>query len=503
MALNLKTLHRSLQLQEKQAANQQRIAGEEPKKLTKRSTVKQYRDEKSKDSAASLADLETRKSIKRQRGVSTEDVKIHDTRHLERRRTQYTEARTIVDKVDFVESWLNESCWPRRTSTGNELLLSKGLTNMPPKPTPANISRKTARILASPENGSESTMNSSTKSEKSTASVNDTNYHEPLSYRNIFIEHENPPPELMRRAQKIISGSRASLGVNDAAINKLKDKALALLHAPENDIIHQLAHDIIPAMKDLPDPRLERNYDQLWSNSVPDPLPLPIPKPDLVFGYSKAAFTNSQIEMIGRQQDDQFGQSYAIPDQRIRFPFLQVEFKSQAKRGTHYVARNQAAGAGAIALNGLLELIRRGSLLDAFDYEEPLYFSITMDQELARIYVHWLKAPAEGQSHGFRVKRLSQYDLWVANDIRALSRAIKNILDNGAGTRLQTICRALDVYHEMVVHDRNAINEHGERHPEPHTKQLQEGAVASCEFRTSQSPLEPVQPVSTGNCVVS
>ena len=69
------------------------------------------------------------------------------------------------------------------------------------------------------------------------------------------------------------------------------------------------------------------------------------------FGYSEAAFTENQLAAIDLLVDDQFGQSYAVPDQKLRFPFLDIEFKSQAKNGTHFVATNQVAGAGAIVLS--------------------------------------------------------------------------------------------------------------------------------------------------------
>ncbi|KAK5215345.1 hypothetical protein LTR72_011593 [Exophiala xenobiotica] len=210
--------------------------------------------------------------------------------------------------------------------------------------------------------------------------------------------------------------------------------------------------------------------------------------------------------------DDQFGRSYAVPDQKVRFPFLQIEFKSQAKNGTHYIATNQAAGAGAIALNGNLELIRRSFGMEKFDCEEPRYFSVTIDHQLACVNVHWLKAPAEkGGQHSFHVEGLSKHLLDDANGIRALSRAIKNILDNGADARLRTLCGALDAYRETVIRNRNAANAQRERQPEyrpeSHTGQQSrrgmlapevQAGVAPCEeVTTSRPPLEQVQPVHT------
>jgi hypothetical protein len=72
--------------------------------------------------------------------------------------------------------------------------------------------------------------------------------------------------------------------------------------------------------------------------------------------------------------DDQFGRSYAMPDQKLRFPFLDIEFKSQAKNGTHYIAANQVAGAGAIALNGQYGTDTARLWRGRFDFDEPQFF---------------------------------------------------------------------------------------------------------------------------------
>ena len=370
--------------------------------------------------------------------------------------------------------------------------------------------------LPSPDNSFEGTISTSRKSERSTASVHDTDYHQSLRYRNIFIEREDPPPELMRRAQRLTSRSRTSPELDDAMVAKVKEKARHLRNEAEDKIIKQLAPHIIPAMAEIPDERLEMSSDQRWFNCVPvpldpdvltNPLPLPQPRPDLAFGYSDTAFNHKQLMTIDLLVDDQFGQSYAAPDQTIRFPFLQIEFKSQAKNGTHYVATNQAAGAGAIALSGYVDLMRRSHGLEKFDYDEPLYFSISIDHELARINVHWLKAPAEGGQHRFHVEGLSQHLLRDVNGIRALSRAIKNILDDGADARLRTLCRALDAYRETVVRTRNVAIVQEERQPEHRPKshigqqsrrgvpapevQAREDIISRTKVRTSRA--EPLQ----------
>jgi hypothetical protein len=298
--------------------------------------------------------------------------------------------------------------------------------------------------------------------------VHDTDYRYLLRYRNIYIERDDPPAELMQHAKRLISRQRESPEIDDATAQDLRDTARKLQNEGEDNIIQQLGPYIIPAMNRVPDQKLARNANQPWFNHIPvplnpnvltNPLPLPKPKPDLAFGYSEVAFTENQLMTIDLLIDDKFGRSYAVPDKKLRFPFLDIDFKSQAKSGTHYVATNQVAGTGAVALNGHLELMKRSSGLAKLDYNEPQFFSVTIDHEIARVNVHWLSKPAESGQYGFHVESLSKHFLDDADSIRAVIRAIKNILDYGLDARLRKLCEALDVYWEKVSLERKAATE--------------------------------------------
>ena len=402
------------------------------------------------------------RAVKRRRSTENGDISNRDAKH-----PQHHDIREQACSTDeYIENWLSTSCRSGRISPDNKTLLGEVSDDMP---------RKTADVLPSPSDTLESTTSSSRKSMKSAASASDTDYRKnSLRYRNIYIEREDPPMELVRRATRIISRCRASPEIDDAVIQRLRDKSRKLQDEGEEEIIQQLVPDIIPAMKEIPDQRLAQSADKLWSNSVPiplnssvliSPLPLPKPKPDLVFGYSEAAFTENQLAAIDLLVDDQFGQSYAVPDQKLRFPFLDIEFKSQAKSGTHFVATNQVAGAGAIVLNGNLELIQRSFGAEKIDFNEPQFFSVTMDHEIVRINIHWLSAPTDGGKPGFHVEGLLKHFLDDANGLRAIVRAIKNILDHGSDARLRKLCEALDAYREKVILERKAGTT--ERHEEP------------------------------------
>jgi hypothetical protein len=204
----------------------------------------------------------------------------------------------------------------------------------------------------------------------------------------------------------------------------------------------------------------------LWSRSVPIPLSsdmfigkhcLPKPKPDYAFGYSELAFTVNQLRTIGLLVDDTLERNYAMPHNNLRFPFLSIEFKSQAMKGTHYVAANQVAGAGAIALNGYLELMRRISRVEELDTNQPQFFSASIDHELMRIYVHWLRGgPHEDVPYSFHVETVARYWLDSAEELRGALRAIQNIIDYSLDTRLKGICEALDAYQEVFLAAREA-----------------------------------------------
>jgi hypothetical protein len=55
------------------------------------------------------------------------------------------------------------------------------------------------------------------------------------------------------------------------------------------------------------------------------------------------------------------------------------------------------------------------------------------------------------------VEGLSQHLLRDTNGLRAVTRAIKNILDYGLDVRLRKLCEALDAYREKIVLEREAV----------------------------------------------
>jgi hypothetical protein len=292
--------------------------------------------------------------------------------------------------------------------------------------------------------------------------VNDSDYRESLSNYNIYIECEEPPIKLMQRATEVIDRPRESAKMEDRVAQEVIWRIKMLQTADEDAFNKELAPDIVPTIIQVPQQRLARLSRQLWFRAVaipllpdllnaPSLLLLPRPKPDYVFGFSKLAFTTRQIGSIMHLVDES-SHSYAMPDHNTRFPFLTIEFKSQAKKGTHFVATNQTAGAGAIALNGQLELMRRAYSVTALDTNAPRFFSLTIDQAYAQINVHWVGGgPAQGEPYSFHVKMVARHFLDSVERVRAVAHAVGNILDYGIDTLLPSVCEALDAYETAII----------------------------------------------------
>lgn len=208
---------------------------------------------------------------------------------------------------------------------------------------------------------------------------------------------------------------RESPELDDAAIKQLRNTMRDLQNKGEEEVRIKLGAHIIPGYSTSSDKRLEVVHGQSWNKAVPvppdqnalePPLPLPKPKPDTTFAYSKAAFNRSQLATMNLLVRNPNGPSFASPCQDIRFPFAVIEYKSKAKDGSIRVATNQAAGAGAVASNGFLELMSRASSLDAADPNKPLFFSVTMDQNSAYINVEWIGKTSDTNQHTFHHEEL-------------------------------------------------------------------------------------------------
>lgn len=362
-----------------------------------------------------------------------------------------------IPKRQFIDDWFSASDWSRERET-----LNKSSSEMPQLPSPDGTAP--ASCLKSTAACSQKSAATSS-SRRVTASVHDVDYRVTLEQYNIFIMEEDPNPKFIKQANDVISRRRETPELDDDAVKGLRATMRQLQNEGEEDVKNKLGAIIIPSFNTAPHEILRGVSGQLWTKSTPvpldlnvleAPLPLPKPKPDKAFAYGKAAFSPSQLATISLLAQGPVGPSFASPHEGLRFPYLVIELKSQAKDGTLRVARNQAAGAGAIALNGYLELMSRGPGLDEFDLNQPLFFSVTMDQEFASVNAHWIGKNLDTNQHTFHLEELKMLTLKYDDSIHVFQRAIKNIHDYASGPHMKPILDALDEYRRKIITQRAA-----------------------------------------------
>ncbi|KAL9037569.1 MAG: hypothetical protein Q9214_005645 [Letrouitia sp. 1 TL-2023] len=350
---------------------------------------------------------------------------------------------------------------------------------------------------------------------RSTASVHDTDYRERLEQYNIYVPGENPPIGLKEEVQKIVFRLRESPEPDDTYIEGLKKVIKELQNKGEEEVRSKLGAHIIPGYDSPSDERLAVVHGQLWNKSIAvpldssfiePPLPLPKPKPDTTFSFSKAAFNRFQLATINSLVQAPNGPSFASPYQDLRFPFASVEYKSQAKDGSIRVATNQGVGAGAIALNGYLELMSRGPGLDTTDFNKFLFFSVTIDQNIAYVNMVWVGKTPDTNQHSFHLEELRILPLQYDNSIRVLIRALKNIQDYAANTILKRVVDALDVYRNNIIKKNADLVEKPQigagshappSPPRPPQSKRARGAASKARKETTKLPTQSKQDTQT------
>lgn len=102
-------------------------------------------------------------------------------------------------------------------------------------------------------------------------------------------------------------------------------------------------------------------------------------------------------------------------------------------------------------MHGHLELWSRSFELDSLDFNEPRFFSVIMDHTMAHLNVHWIRNQADIGQHSFHLDEVSIHLMDDADSVRALIRAIKNILEECSDARLHKLRAALDEHRSNVL----------------------------------------------------
>ncbi|QSS62436.1 hypothetical protein I7I51_02173 [Histoplasma capsulatum] len=366
--------------------------------------------------------LHSNKQLDQILGSQAEDaIELTGRHHGDNLQHYYGNKFRVQRRGSPIEHWVDTSSWPFNPSLDNDILI-------PPFP---NESASTVPHCFS---------SIQSLSGVSVASSESLCYQGPLDYRGICIYRNEPPEPLMQKAKQIITeehdpSTTSSLLHGEAALQELSKLPRRLWNATEEEVFEELGNRLTPGRDhdhdhyhydDTDDhrlhPTLTCSIKRQWTESVSVPLLpdfhtapfLPDPKPDKAYGFSHDAFTHAQhaiiptltesaaacaslsascsgaeTEILSSPSPNLSG-GYASPDAHLFFPFFAAEFASMATGGTHHTATEEASNAAAISLNSLLELHRRTVGTHQFDETQPWFFSLTMDQQIARLNVHWI-----------------------------------------------------------------------------------------------------------------
>ncbi|PGH18865.1 hypothetical protein AJ79_00278 [Helicocarpus griseus UAMH5409] len=373
-----------------------------------------------------------------------------------------------------IEHWVDTSSWPFATTAFDAGTL------IPPFP------NETASIVPHCFSSIQSLSGVSTASSESLC------YQTPLDYRGIRIYRNDPPESLIQKATQIITQENDTPSLHDeAALQELSKVPRRLWNASKEEVFEELGLRLTPGNGDDDHdlhPALACSIKRPWNQSVPVPLLpdfhtapfLPDPAPDKAYGFSHDAFTHTQHAVIptltepASDSDTDPGpatepaKNHVNPDGNILFPFFIVEFASLATGNTHHAATDQASCAAAISLNGHLQLHRRTVGAAQFDHTQPWFFSLTMDQQIARLNVHWITTTITGRSmmspkpqrqahsrrpstvstRSFNTELLTVYLLNDMNALRDLHRAVCNVLQYGRDVLLPKLRLLLELCHQ-------------------------------------------------------
>ncbi|MCJ1341130.1 hypothetical protein MMC09_006426 [Bachmanniomyces sp. S44760] len=240
-----------------------------------------------------------------------------------------------------------------------------------------------------------------------------------------------------------VKKSRGSPPMTDEQLGILQGQIAAAATADEDT-----TKDILSSLLPLSDAKGGRHGVAVGGNSNMNSYALPtnneydfvgisIPKPDRTYGYNRSVF--SSIEE-STQSIDPNVKCLARPTASNYWPFFAIEFKSQSRGGTLWVAENQNAGTGSLSVNALDTLFRYAEKTKRASYLDSIAFSCAIDAQIGTLWIHWLE---NGTS--FNMSHIGTYPFTNREDIRRFRDAAKNIVDYGLDKRLPNVRKALGV----------------------------------------------------------
>ena len=357
---------------------------------------------------------------------------------IERTTSENTAVGVGAKKIDPLEYWTKELCWPKEffepDSNMNHLLARQ---------------KSSSSLREKQSEASSATPSDQKPREGKSTSYTRPSYETVLATRGSFMgKFELDITDESKRLCRTLLSTEQSVPLDSLFRDDLFEETCESVRGRNEAMV---VRDISPLI--CPPAQVFRIYgakhlkslnesvNEGWNSAIP--FYGPRPQPDYSVGFGRSAFTNDQLEkfkpFVGEITDT--CTSYFMATWQMYLPFLTCEVKCGA--AALDVADRQNAHSMTLAVRGIVELFRLVKREKELD-REILAFSISHDHRNVRIYGHYPIINGKKTTfyrhpvHEFSFTALEGKEKWTAY------KFTKNVYDIWMPSHLERICSAID-----------------------------------------------------------
>lgn len=282
---------------------------------------------------------------------------------------------------------------------------------------------------------------------KTSSRIRGSGYREDLEQLGVFIYRlgRNIPPELKAHAENVLEKERLSPGLLGPEIKSIIEELEDNVNSDEATV-----RDTFASTKLMPSKTDYKGKFVVGGDTVFNRRALPHnpadttnkfgivnPKPDKQYSYPLKGFSKEEQQVMQHERVAPF----AKPTSTGRWPFFVVEYKSESRGGTSYVAENQNAGTGTHCVNSLETLFKYTEGNEKRTIINSAMFSCVAMVTGAVIWVHWRAVGPDGR---FASSPVGFYNFQQPNDVKKFRNSVRNIIDHGLDERMNSIKAALN-----------------------------------------------------------
>ncbi|KAB8356554.1 hypothetical protein FH972_024136 [Carpinus fangiana] len=354
-------------------------------------------------------------------------------------------AAHLPQKKRRIDNWLNDLRPLRMTSCPPKLEDSNSGAEVEGQRPLLEVLREMSQLRQ--QNGPATELPSGSP-QTSRTRPSDPKYRGILKHNGVSIDRtaEKIPPELRSFLDLSILKERSALPPD--AIAKVVELAGFITDSVEVSISRLLHTVMVPVQRfDVGDGGNTPWYRNNLPKSKGFTAALAQPRADYHFGYladSRSTWTKQELAVVDHPQ----AAHITRPARGNCFPFLVLEFKSEAMGGNIWQAENQVAGSGASCVNAMRWLYREARRSETQSVVESIAFSACITQREVVFYVNHFSV-ADDRHY---LSCIGTFQTTCEVDIQRCHNVVSNIFDYALGMRQEKTREALKLLYPIPEH---------------------------------------------------